>query len=315
MKNIFATLLFCFFLTASWAQQEDQFTQFMYNKMGFNPAYAGSNDAACITAIARAQWIGLEGAPQSQLITFNMPLFNKRVGIGASLQRHTIGITNKFSAEAVYAYRIPVGRGILSLGVQGSVRLLRNDYQDVQGTQPIDIDNAVPPGEQSKYIPNFGAGIYYSSRSFFLGVSAPRLLESNIDFSDLDQLISKEVRHLYIMGGFIFNLGEKVVLQPQTLLKYVEGAPFDADINVNFIFADKVITGLSYRLGGSSNSFGESISLILGWQTSDALHLGVAYDYTLSDLSDYNNGTIEGVVRYCIGGKSEGDEYINPRFF
>ena len=317
MKNIFTFIIILAASISVWGQQEDQFTQFMYYKMGFNPAYAGSQDGICITAMDRHQWVGIDGAPASQLITFNMPLFNNRVGLGASVVRHTIGITQKYTGEIVYAYRIPVGRGMLSMGLQGSVRLLRNDFNMVQSTQPRELDEAIPTGGiQSKYIPNFGAGIYYSSRNFYLGFSSPRILENNIDFADLDAVISREVLHLYAMAGVLFNISEKVALQPQVLLKYVKGVPFDADANLNFIFFDKITAGLSYRLGGSQeNNLGESASLLLGLQAGDSFFIGASYDYTLSELRDYNDGTFELVLRYCIGGKSEGDEYINPRFF
>lgn len=316
MKNIFTTIILLAMCLPVWSQQEDQFTQFMYYKMGFNPAYAGSQDGACITAMDRHQWVGLDGAPQSQLITFNMPLFNKRVGLGASILRHTIGITEKYTAEVVYAYRIPIGRGMLSMGVQGSVRLLRNNFDEVVSTQPRVFDEAIPGGVQSKYVPNFGAGIYYSSRNFYMGFSSPRILENNIDFADLDAVISREVLHLYAMGGVLFKISDKVGLQPQLLLKYVKGVPFDADVNLSLIFANKVTAGFSYRIGGSTEgSPGESLSLLVGLQASDSFFIGASYDYTLSELRDYNDGTFEVVLRYCIGGKSEGEEYINPRFF
>lgn len=316
MKNIFTIIILLAVCLPVLAQQEDQFTQFMYYKMGFNPAYAGSQDGACITAMDRHQWVGLDGAPESQLITFNMPLFNKRVGLGASVLRHTIGITQKYTAEVVYAYRIPVGRGMFSMGLQGSIRLLRNDFDMVQSTQPSELDEAIPVGVQSKYVPNFGAGVYYSSRNFYLGFSSPRILENNIDFADLDAVISREVLHLYAMGGVLFKISDKLDLQPQMLLKYVKSAPFDADVNLSFIYDNKITAGVSYRIGGSTDtSVGESLSLLLGFQAGDSFFIGGSYDYTLSDLRDYNDGTFELVLRYCIGGKSEGEEYINPRFF
>lgn len=317
MKNKFTLIIaMCFLSFSAFSQQEDQFTQFMYYKMGFNPGYAGSNDGACISLIARNQWLGLEGAPQTQLLTFNMPLFNKKVGVGASVIRHTIGITERYTGEAVYSYRIRMGRGTLGIGVQGSLRLLRMNYSEAEATQPIESDNAIPGDLQSKYIPNFGAGLYYSDNRFYIGFSIPRFLENNIDLADLDQTISKEVTHMYLMGGLLIDLGDKVKMQPQMLLKYVKSAPFDGDANLNFIFADRITAGLSYRIGGSKRSgIGESIGLVLGAQLSDSILFGISYDATLSELRSYSNGSVEGVFRYCIGGRSEGEEYVSPRFF
>lgn len=315
MKHIYI-LFFCCCFTFSFAQQEDQYTQFFYHKMGFNPGYAGSSDGTCISILARNQWLGFEGAPQTQLVTFNAPLFNKRVGIGASILRQKIGLTEKYTAETVYSYRVNLGRGTLGIGVQGSVRLIRVKFSDANATQPIETDGSIPQDFQSKYVPNFGAGLYYTSSRFYLGISIPRLLKNNIDLADGDATISKEVNHFYVMGGLLISLSENMDLQPQVLLKYVSGAPFDADTNLNFIFRDTFTAGLSYRIGGSSRSgIGESLSLVLGAQVTESILLGISYDYTLSELRDYNSGSIEAMLRYCIGGKSEGEEYVSPRFF
>lgn len=298
------------------AQQEEHYTQFMYYKLGYNPAYAGSNDGACITALARSQWVGIEGAPQTQLASFHMPLLNKRIGIGGTVTRQTIGISEKYTVEAIYAYRIRWGRGTLAMGLQGSVRLLRTDFSMAESIQPKDLDQAIPVGIQSKFVPNFGAGVYYKSNSYFLGFSVPRILPSNIDLADSETIISKETLHMYLMGGVTFELSDGLDLQPQVLLKYVEGAPFDGDINASLIFDDRFTTGLSYRLGGSRESgLGESISLLLAIQLTDDILFGASYDATLSELRKYNSGTFEAVFNYCIGGRSEGDEFISPRFF
>ena len=316
MKNIIITLLIAFVSLPLLAQQDQQYTQFMFNKMGLNPAYAGANDAPCISAIFRNQWLSVNGAPQTQLLTFNMPIRNKRIGIGASLVRNTIGITENYTAEAAYAYRLRLGRGYLRLGLQGSVRLLRNDFSEVESTQPKETDGAIPVGLQSKFVPNFGAGAYYSSGSFYIGLSIPRLLTNSIDLADSGMEISREVNHVYAMGGVLLGLGENLQLQPQILLKYVKGAPFDADVNINFIFMDKFTTGVSYRLGGSRiTSAGESISLLLAAQVTESLLFGLSYDTNLSEFRNYNNGSVEAALRYCIGGKSEGEEFTNPRFF
>jgi type IX secretion system PorP/SprF family membrane protein len=316
MQKFILTAILSGLLFTAFGQQEEQFTQFMYNKAGYNPASVGSNDAPCISLIARNQWIGLEGAPQAQLVSFNMPIFNKRVGIGASIIRQTIGITEKYSAETMYSYRIPVGRGILGIGIQASVRFLRMNFSSAVSTQPGSQDVAIPGDIQSKYVPNFGAGLYYSNQRYYVGISAPRLLENNIDLADTNETFSTEVRHIYAMGGVLINLGDNVQMQPQVLLKYVKGAPFDGDANLNFIFADRFTTGVSYRLGGSkSTGIGESVSMVLGMQISESILFGLSYDLTLSELKNYNSGTVEGVFRYCIGGRSRGDEYISPRFF
>ncbi len=316
MQRLIFSLLFSCLCLLGFSQQEEQYTQFMYFKPGYNPGAAGSNDAPCFSLIARNQWIGLEGAPQAQLLSFNMPVFNKRVGIGANIIRQTIGITEKYSAETLYSYRIPVGRGILGMGLQASVRFIRMNFSRAESIQPSAQDDAIPGDIQSKYVPNFGAGLYYSNQRYYVGLSVPRLLENNIDLADSDETISTEVRHIYAMAGILIDLNDFVQMQPQVLLKYVPGAPFDGDANLNFIFAEKFTTGISYRLGGSKRSgIGESVSAVLGIQLSESILFGLSYDFTLSELKNYNSGTVEGVFRYCIGGRSQGNEYVSPRFF
>lgn len=316
MKNIIIFIILSFLSLAAVAQQDQQYTQFMFNKMGLNPGYAGANDAPCIMILARNQWLSTDGAPQTQLISFNMPVRNKRIGVGAAITRNSIGITDKYTAEATYAYRLRLGRGFLRLGMNGSVRLIRNDFSLVESTQPKETDGAIPVGLQSKYVPNFGAGAYYSSGSFFLGVSIPRLLQNSIDQADTGGVISKEINHIYTMGGVLLKLKDNLQFQPQVLLKYVKGGPFDADINLNFIFIDKFTLGASYRLGGDkTTSAGESVSLLFAAQFTESLLFGLSYDTNLSEFRNYNSGSVEAVLRYCIGGKSEGEEFTNPRFF
>lgn len=315
MKKLSSLIIFLAFAGFLSAQQDPQFTQFMYNKLAYNPGYAGSNEAACISALYRKQWIGLDGAPETALLSFNMPLQNNRVGVGGNIWYNTIGITETINAEAAYAYRANLGEGTLGLGVMASVRLMRANYNQVDPLQAG--DNSIPSGIQSKYVPNFGVGAYYNTNRFYIGLSAPRLLENNIDFSEENITLTREVRHLYLMSGLVFNLSETVKFQPQVLLKYVRNAPFDADVNGNLIIYDRYTVGLSYRIGGSKESgVGESVDLLLGAQVTDNLLFSLAYDITLSELRNYNSGTIEAMVRYCFGNiSSSGGDYLNPRFF
>lgn len=302
-----------------WAQQETQYTQFMHYKLGLNPAYAGSSGSIELAGLVRNQWMGIEGSPQTQLLSFSLPLVNQRIGLGANILRKTIGVTNEYALETAYAYRIPVPRGYLGLGIQGSVRMLRIDYSQLQGTQPISQDGAVPVDMQSKLVPNFGAGLYYSGQTFYFGVSVPRLLNSNIDLADGDGTISRDVSHLYIMGGVELKAGEGLTLEPQLLLKLVSGAPLDLDINVMGHFESRFHTGLSYRLGGSAGTgFGESAALLIGADLTPNMQLGLAYDMTLSELRDFSSGSVEVMLRYLLQRKpasGEDTETDSPRFF
>ncbi|MCB0619025.1 MAG: type IX secretion system membrane protein PorP/SprF [Saprospiraceae bacterium] len=318
MKSLLTILISVLFLGTIWAQQEAHNTQFMYYKLGYNPGYAGSQEAPCFTGIYRKQWLGLEGSPELQILTFNMPLVNQRVGLGATVSRFAIGITEQVTANLVYAYRIRMGRGYLGLGLEGSVRSLTNNFQDnrIKATQPIELDGSIPLEQQQKFLLNFGAGAYYQGETFFVGLSIPRFLTNNIDFADGGTTtISREIRHLYLMGGFSIPLNETLSLQPQVLLKYVQNAPLDADINLSLSISNRYMAGITYRLGGSSVSgTGESLDVLLAAQLSEKFLLGVSYDLTLSEIKEYSTGSIELALRYCLG-KPEGEEYVNPRFF
>lgn len=320
MKNIMRSIilgLFVFVSTVLVAQQEQQYTQFMYNKLGLNPGYAGSTDAGCLTAIYRKQWIGLDGSPSTQMLSYNTPLLNKRVGVGLSLLRNSIGIENRITLEGTYAYRIQVGRGTLGIGIMASVRRRAVDWADprLKGTQPIGADNGITGGFQSKWLFNVGVGAYYATNRFYVGASLPRMLNNNIDFSEIGNVLSKEVNHGYLMSGLMINVNDKIKLQPQLLIKYAKNSPLDFDANLMAIFLDKFNVGATYRAGGSKEvGIGESIDVIAGAQLTNNLMFALSYDFTLSDIKSYSNGSVEAILRYCLG-KSEGKEFVNPRFF
>ena len=261
MKRILFTCICAFFALTTFAQQEQQYTQFMYNKLAYNPGYAGTNETACFTGIIRSQWLGLEGAPNTQVLSFDMPIMNQRVGIGANITRSTIGISERLTLDGVYSYRIRLATGTIGLGVQASIRYMNNDYAnpDLVSTIPIALDGSIPVGNRSKYVPNFGAGAYFSNEKFYFGLSIPRFLTNNIDFNEVGTILSEEKLHGYLMAGYMFDINENVTFKPQVLLKYVNNAPFDADINASFIFSKRYIAGLTYRLGGSTQSGGENL--------------------------------------------------------
>ncbi|MCF8246610.1 MAG: type IX secretion system membrane protein PorP/SprF [Saprospiraceae bacterium] len=318
MKNIITTIIFCFLgIAMLQAQQQPHNTQFMYYKLGYNPGFAGSQDAPCVTCIYRQQWLGLDGAPSMAIATFNMPLNNQRVGIGANLYRHTIGITTMYNADLAYSYRVRLGRGMLGLGIQGSLRSMEQDFAKTNATQPKEQDGSIPGASSSKFLFNFGTGLYYNSDKFYVGLSAPRLLENNIDFTDSDIIISREVQHFYFMGGVTFPLNENLALKPQALLKHASKAPVDFDANVSLLVQNRYVVGVTYRLGGNKeNGNGESIDVLVGAQLTPSLMFTFSYDYTLSDIKGYSNGSIEASIRYCIGKANDGGkEYDNPRFF
>lgn len=316
MRYILLAFLFCTTALSLFAQQEPQYTQFMYNKLGLNPGYAGANESTCLTALHRSQWLGLEGAPTTQLVSASIPLSNQRVGLGLNLHRSSISVFQRVSVEGMYAYRIRMGEGYLGIGLQGSVRFIDGDFTDSRlgATEDLARDDAIDQTALNKTVPNFGAGLYYQADNFYIGLSAPRFLKNNIDLNDAEGVIGKEVPHLNFMLGLTTQLSDQVAFKPQVLVKFVDNSPVDIDLNANFVFVEKYMAGLTLRTGGDRGAgLGESLDFLLGAQVVDNLFFGLAYDLSLSKLKEYNNGSIEGVLRYCFG-RSHGEDIENPRF-
>ena len=299
------------------AQQEAQMTQFMFHQLLFTPAAAGSQGGPCLRLLARSQWIGLEGAPESQLISADLPLFQQRVGLGLNLHRQSVGITRKLTAELAYAYRMRLGEGTLGLGLSGSLRYYAEDYRDERlvASQGLDQDPSIPEGLQSRFLPNFGGGVYYQGRDWYAGAGLPRLLEGRLDFGQGSQGEAREVRHLYLLGGYRWRINPFVALHPQVLVKALSGALLDADIHLAMELLDQFHLGATYRIGGAMDQgAGESVNVILGMQLREMFMLSVGYDIALTDLRTNQNGTFEALVRLTIGER-EAFGMDNPRFF
>ena len=315
MNKLLTTFIFLIFISgAAFAQQESQYTQFMHNKLTINPAYAGARDVPSLLALYRNQWGGFEGAPKSILFSFNAPLAADKVGFGLTIENHTKGIQQDWGATMAYSYKIVMNDETnVRFGLQGRIRQITYDFASPnltprQSNDPAIIDN----GQGSLYSGNFGIGAYLTHKSFYLGASVPSLLKPIIGFND-GEPTAQERPHIYVMSGITLPISETVKIEPSMLFKYVSGPPLDFDFNVSFIFDDRVSTGLSYRLGGDDDSFGESIDLTLFYLVSQDLGIGLAYDFTLSKIADYTSGSFEVMLRYDIT-KRAGD-IANPRFF
>jgi len=298
------------------AQQELQYTQWMNAKLAINPAYAGSNFSPCLTGIYRNQWLGIDKSPETQQLSYDMSLNNDRVGIGANLYRNAIGIQEYITFDAIYSYRFPLGNGFLGLGAQASIRNFTNDFgdPDLVSSVPIIGDGAIPQGQVSTFVPDFGFGIYYNTEDFYFGASIPRLLNNEIDLDDTDVVIGREVQHIYLMGGYKIDLNENLELLPQAFVKYADNSPLDVDFNLSLLIQDKWTIGGTYRFGGDDDSFGESIDILLGAQFTNHIYAGLSWDFTVSGLREAADGTLELALRYCFES-SEGEEFANPRFF
>lgn len=296
------------------AQQDAQYTQFMFNKLSLNPGYAVSTDYACISCLHRSQWVGLEGAPSSQSINARVPFLKKKVAFGASINHDAIGPSDSWNFSLIYAYRFPLAKGNLGVGMQGTLRSLRINWNDTEAINSA--DGMIPVGTTAKTIPNFGVGVYYQDKTYYVGLSVPHLLHDDLSnynylFSTSD--LNRSERHVFLMGGAVLKLSNSVKFKPSVLFKYVRNTPFDMDLNASFIFYDRFWAGLTYRLGGLHNSVGESLDLVVQFQFSSMIRLGLAYDYSLSKVRKYNSGTYEIMLEYCLDPGQ--DKLTNPRYF
>lgn len=293
-------------LSAS-AQQDAQYTQFMFNKMYFNPAYAGSKKVFCLSAIYRKQWIGIERAPQTGTFNAHGSVWKNRLGLGLSVTYDQIGFTDKVDIETNYAYIIRFkDASFLSFGLRGSVSYMQIRWDEANPTQAF--DNSIPGAVTSKVLPNFGAGVYYQSKHWYAGFSVPHIFQNKLDFSvNGSTSIEPTLRqHYFLMGGLSFDIAKKVQIQPNLMFKYVVNAPLDMDINLSFVFFQKILAGVTYRLG-------DSVDFLLQWRIAPQIQIAFAYDITVTKLQQYNAGTIEAMIEYCFIKKTE--KVNNPRFF
>lgn len=313
-KMLFLAAVFAMSFNAQ-AQLEEQYTMFMLSKLNYNPAYAGADAPLSINALVRKQWMGFEGAPFTQKINTDFTLLNERVGVGVSLRHSTAGITEQVILKGSYAYRFQLGNGYLGTGINGSVKYLGTNYQDKRLFSSIDIslDGSVPMETVADFEPNFGVGLYFNNKKLYLGASIPNML--NIKTVDVaGETIFINPHHYYMMFGYNLKF-QLLEFTPQFLVKYVEGAPFDADINVMATYNEKLKLGLGYRIGGDLDvSLGESVSIMAGLPVTKLLFFGMSYDMSLSELKKYSSGSLEGVLQYRINSASD-DASVSPRFF
>jgi type IX secretion system PorP/SprF family membrane protein len=286
------------------AQQDAQFTQYMYNTVNVNPAYAGSRGVLSIFGTHRAQWVGLEGAPTTSAASIHSPINNSKVGLGLSVIQDEIGPSDKSIISADFSYTINTSENYkLSFGLKGTASLFNVDYTKLNRYDLNDprfqnnIDN--------QFSPNVGAGVYYHSDKLYAGISVPFILETK-HFNDNASSVAKDVLHYYFIGGYVFDLSETTKFKPAFLIKSVKGAPLQADLTANFMFNDKFVVGGAWR-------WSAAMSGLVGFQVNENWFIGYTYDTDTTRLANYNSGSHEFFLRYEFKGKQE--KVVSPRFF
>ncbi len=286
----------------SYAQQDAQFTQYMYNTININPAYAGSRGAMSIFALHRTQWVGLDGAPVTNTVSINTPLNSSNLGLGVSVINDKIGPTHENTISADLSYSIPTSETYkLSFGIKATANLFDLNVDELNPADATDPSLV----NYNKFSPNIGAGVYLHSDKAYIGLSIPNFIESN-RYDDNDYRIFKEKINYYLIAGYVFDLSSSVKFKPAILTKMVEGAPLQMDISGNFMFNDKITLGVAYR-------WSAALSAMVGFQISDGLYIGYGYDNETTNLKHYNSGSHEIFLRFEIFKNN--DKITTPRFF
>lgn len=289
---------------AGFAQQDAQFTQYMYNTININPAYAGSRGVLSVFGLYRTQWVGLDGAPQTSSFSVNTPV-SENVGLGLSLINDKIGPTNENNLSADFSYSIPTSATAkLSFGIKGSANLFNLDPSRLT---PEDQGDKQFQNLKNKFTPNVGAGIYWHTDKAYAGLSVPNFIQAN-QYDDNQVAIYKDRINYYFIAGYVFSLDqyEMIRFKPALLTKMVEGSPLQVDASANFMFNDRFILGAAYR-------WSASVSAMVGFQVTDGLYLGYAYDRETTKLVNYNSGSHEIFLRFEFLNKYS--RITSPRFF
>lgn len=309
MKIKIKNILFLGFLllgNLAIAQQDSQFTQYMYNTVNINPAYAGSRNATSIFILNRTQWVGLDGAPVTNTASVNKPIYGTNLGIGLSFINDRIGISDENTISADVSYSINTSENYkLSFGIKVSANILSVDYSRLTLRDPGDILLSEQSNIDKKLSPNFGAGIYFHSDKNYVGLSIPDFLETR-HYDDNSRLTPKERMHFYFIAGSVFDLDENVKFKPALLTKVVTGAPLQVDLSANFMVNEKFVLGMAYR-------WDAAVSAMAGFQIDNSWYIGYGYDSETTKLANYNSGTHEFFLRFELF--SHYGKILPPRFF
>lgn len=298
-------LLFVLMLTGvvSYAQQDAQFTQYMYNTINVNPGYAGSRGVMSIFGLHRTQWVGIDGAPTTNAFSLNTPINNSNLGLGVSFINDKIGPTSENNISVDVSYSVPMNEDYkLSFGIKGSANLFNLDSGELNPQDPgddhlQDVDN--------KFTPNIGAGVYLHSDKFYAGLSIPSFIKTE-NYDDDDYSVRQREINYYFITGYVFDITPDLKFKPALLTKMVAGAPLQVDVSGNFMLYDKLTLGVAYR-------WSAAISGMAGFQITDGLFIGYGYDHETTNLKHYNSGSHEVFLRFELFKNH--DRITTPRFF
>lgn len=301
LKGILLVLFVSICVVTTFAQQDPQYTHYMYNTMSVNSAYAGQRDVLSVTALHRSQWVGLEGSPRTQTLGIHSPLRNDRIGLGLSIVNDALGPANEIYVNTNFSYTILLNRySELSFGLNAGLHNLSTDWSKGLFKNPDSAFNE----NLNLWAPIIGAGLYLHSDRWYVGLSVPNFITTK-HYNDFVETVAKERLHYFLIAGLVFEINEDFKLKPAGLLKVVSGAPLIADLSINALIKEKLTLGLAWR-------WDDSVSALAGFQISNQIFVGYSYDATTTGLSNYNNGTHEIMLRFEL---EQVGRLLSPRFF
>jgi type IX secretion system PorP/SprF family membrane protein len=315
MRSLFFAAVLAAAPLLSVGQSYPHYTMFMYNKLTYNPGYAGSRDLLSVNGTFRNQWTGIAGAPINYNLSLDAPVGRRTdefqpIAAGLTLNRESIGPTTTTMIAGACAYRIRFGTTVLSGGLRAGASLYSARYSDLNLVDAN--DDMLSRDIRNAILPNVGAGLYWSSKRFYLGLSVPDFLQNYYDKDQANYPSGKQARQMrstYLSGGYLFPVSEKVSLLPQTIVRYAKDAryelPVSADINLTAIFYQRLMIGASYRTD-------KSIQGIVHLQAGRKLNIGYAFDYSMSDFGRYAQGSHELMIGFDL--KKDLNDYADPRF-
>jgi type IX secretion system PorP/SprF family membrane protein len=302
-KIIFAFILFCNLSVV--AQQDPLFSQYMFNKLLVNPAYAGSRETFTVDVLNRIQWVGIDGAPRTMTLAAHSILGNNKVGLGGYVYRDELGPTINQGAMATYSYRIQTQKGWFSFGIQGGIKHFNFDWNAIQTEYP---DYIFYPKDVQRITPDLNLGFYYYTQRFFLGLSSKQMLENEYGIAEYEgkTSFSRLARHFYAMTGFAMPINDKMVFRPSMMAKYVNNAPVQFDFNASILFGDIFWVGVAYRTE-------KAVIMLTELTIAKGIRLGYSFDLYLNELQLHNKGSHEFRLGFDIEGKR--DRMKTPRYF
>jgi type IX secretion system PorP/SprF family membrane protein len=309
-KSIILLIAIIFSSLFAKAQYDAMFTQYMFNEMYINPAYTGSKEAMAVNLTHRQQWVNFPGRPITTSFTLHGPLANNKMGLGLSVLNEQIGKLNRNMIYLNYAYRVKTGdNGHLSFGIMGGIHNQINKLSELKSTEPGDIQ--ISQNTPSLNSPNFGAGIYYYTNKFYAGVSIPRMVDDSYLFNQTGGVIKSTKLnankfHYYFTIGNVFEINDDLKIKPQAMVKMVQNAPLQYDLNVNFLIKNKLWAGIGYRSGSD-------VSALIGIQVNPQLLINYSYDYSLTKIQKYSQGSHEITLGYLFSYKQ--GKVVTPRYF